>query len=108
MTIPIEIEDLKALLDIMTHTMDFGSGFLDTNEITLLRKLAIEIGMNPMEVTPQDAAVRIAHVYTDYDNVHPKNIGIHCKFCWKGIDDSPHTIRITAERIDSIESSSLD
>ena len=44
--------DLRALLDMVTGSMDYGSGFLNNEDIEILRKAARVLGINPDEVTP--------------------------------------------------------
>lgn len=53
MTAPIvPDEDVRELLDIIAESMDFGSGFLDTPQVAMLRRVAHMVGMNPNDLTP--------------------------------------------------------
>lgn len=47
-------DDVKALLDIATQSLDFSSGFLDDEEVALLRRVAEAVGVDPMAVTPEN------------------------------------------------------
>lgn len=46
--------DLRALLDIATSSLDFGSGFLNDEEVEILRSVAVTLGVDPMRVTPSN------------------------------------------------------
>lgn len=46
--------DLRALLDVATGSMDFGSGFLDNEQVEALRKVASVLGVDPIIVTPSN------------------------------------------------------
>jgi hypothetical protein len=45
-------EDVLKLLDIIVLSMDFGSGFLETSDVVVLRRVARQVGMDPEDVTP--------------------------------------------------------
>lgn len=62
-TVEIELEHLKMLFDLICNSMDFGSGFLDTDDVTLLRGIAVIIGVDPMEATPSEFRKRIKHAW---------------------------------------------
>lgn len=46
--------DLRALLDVATGSLDFGSGFLDNEQVEVLRRLATVVGIDPILVTPSN------------------------------------------------------
>jgi hypothetical protein len=43
---------LQGLFDIAVGSMDFGSGFLDIDDVKVLRKVAELLGVDPSEGTP--------------------------------------------------------
>lgn len=45
---------LQALVDMAVESMDWGSGFLDTEDVDHLRAAAGILGVNPRNVTPSD------------------------------------------------------
>jgi hypothetical protein len=47
-------EHWKVVFDIATNSLDFGSGFLDDEEVEALRAAAVDLGVDPMEATPHD------------------------------------------------------
>jgi hypothetical protein len=47
-------EVLRALFDIAVSSMDFGSGFLDDEEVARLREVAELLGVDPMAATPEN------------------------------------------------------
>ena len=48
----INDEVLRALFDVAVSSMDFGSGFLDDEEVHALREVAGILGVDPAEGTP--------------------------------------------------------
>jgi len=44
--------DLRALLDLATGSLDFGSGFWDEEQTEIARKAAVVLGVDPDLVTP--------------------------------------------------------
>jgi hypothetical protein len=44
----------KAVFDIAVGSLDFGSGFLDDEQVERLREYAVLIGVNPWEATPEN------------------------------------------------------
>lgn len=51
-SVAVPREMLQALLDVAVNSMDFGSGFLDDEEVDALRAVAVLLGVDPMDVTP--------------------------------------------------------
>lgn len=47
-------EDVRALLDMIATSMDFGSGFLGTDDVRLLRRVAYLVGTDPEALTPDN------------------------------------------------------
>jgi hypothetical protein len=50
----IDDEVLRALFDVAVHSMDFGSGGLDDEEVAHLRAVAVILGVDPAEGTPRN------------------------------------------------------
>jgi hypothetical protein len=46
--------DLRALLDLATGSMDFGSGFWDNEPVEIARKIAGVLDIAPVLVTPHN------------------------------------------------------
>jgi hypothetical protein len=95
-TVEIEVEKLKMLFDLVVQSMDFGSGFLDHEDVTLLRETAGIIGADPMEATPSEFRKRIQHPYRE-PNGNPyisATTGVPalrpCYWCGKKPSDSVH------------------
>lgn len=53
-TIEVRRGDLRALLDLATGSMDFGSGFWDEEQTEIARKIADVLGVDPVLVTPSN------------------------------------------------------
>lgn len=65
--IVIDLELLRALFDSAVASPFFGSGVLDDEEVTTLRRVAVIIGVDPMVATPHNFQCR----YTGAHNWHP-------------------------------------
>lgn len=50
----IRVGDVRAVLDVATMSMDFGSGFLDEEQVEALRKVAELLGLDPKVATPHN------------------------------------------------------
>jgi hypothetical protein len=47
-------DDIRILFDTAVGSMDFSSGFLDNEEVEVLRKVAVYLGRDPKEATPSN------------------------------------------------------
>ena len=65
--IEIDKADLQALFDVATGSMDFGSGFLDDEEVQMLRRVAVTLGVNPMAGTPYGFRSKYRHDFEGYE-----------------------------------------
>lgn len=61
--VPVDWKDLQHLFDLCTSSMDFGSGFLESDDVDLLRRLAKTLGVDPMKATPSGFADQYPHQY---------------------------------------------
>lgn len=59
--IEVNREDLKKLFDMCVNSMDFGSGFLDTEDVECLRKVARVIGVAETTATPAEFMANYPH-----------------------------------------------
>lgn len=62
-TITIPVDTARILFDALSTSMDFGSGFLDTEEVEALRALAVAIGVDPTKGTPEEFAAGYPHAF---------------------------------------------
>lgn len=84
---------IQIMFDALCHSMDFGSGFLDTEEVHALREVARILGVDPMAATPESFRYQFRHPFTgsegvDYNGVRwtsPK-----CGTCYKEASHSTH------------------
>lgn len=61
--ITIPKHSAQVLFDALCSSMDFGSGFLDTEEVEALRALAVALGVDPSEATPSEFESSYAHAF---------------------------------------------
>lgn len=62
-TITIPKEAAQRVFDALVSSLDFGSGFLETDDVTALRELAIAIGVDPNVGTPDEFKSQYRHAY---------------------------------------------
>lgn len=86
--VEIEMEELKQLFDLIVGSLDFGSGFLDNDDVVLLRKLATVLGVNPMVATPYTDRKTYPHAFEPYDDPRSNS---YCHFCGLLVDHHLHT-----------------
>lgn len=60
----IRTPDLQAIFDICIYSMDFGSGFLDGEDVPALRRIAEALGVDPMQATPDNERWKYAHPFS--------------------------------------------
>ena len=54
---------LRIVFDTAIGSLDFGSGFLDDEEVTALRTMAGLLGVDPNEATPYNFRAKYPHPY---------------------------------------------
>jgi hypothetical protein len=62
-TVEVEFDDLQKLFDTAVNSMDFGSGFLDHDEVVVLRRFAGLLGVEKMTATPDNFRKQFNHHY---------------------------------------------
>lgn len=68
----IDKELIKIVFDVAVESMDFGSGFLDDEEVEALRKMAVILGLDPAVGTPDNFKCKYGyHRYSDRDYPSP-------------------------------------
>ena len=76
--VEIEFETLRVMYDAVRGSMDFGSGFLDSEDVKALREVAVIIGVDPMDATPETFARNYPHPWVrGYEDMGR----IKCKTC---------------------------
>lgn len=53
-TVTLGFEAAQRVFDALVNSMDFGSGFLETDDVKALRELAVAIGVDPNAGTPAE------------------------------------------------------
>lgn len=78
----VPTEDLRALFDVAVGSLNFTSGFLDTEEVETLRRIAVLIGADPMEGTPNNFASQYPHPFTERIKTWPPSPWAdYCRLC---------------------------
>jgi hypothetical protein len=62
-SITVPLDDLQALFDTAINSMDFGSGFLDHEEVVILRRFATLLDVEKMTATPDNFRKQFTHHY---------------------------------------------
>ncbi|MDG4792712.1 hypothetical protein [Micromonospora sp. WMMD1082] len=110
-------EDLRILFDAVCNSLDFGSGFLDTEEVEALRRLAETLGVDPMVATPSEFRAQYAHDFEpcppppgpwrvstmggpiETDEAYAARVAAviaRCRHCGRAADERPHTLKEAA------------
>lgn len=102
-TTEVPTNDLRALFDIATESMDFGSGFLDDDEVAVLRRVAVLIGVDPMVGTPRPYVKKYPHtmdavekpvydwnIADPYRRMNAVGVKTVCRYCGEGADHIVH------------------
>lgn len=55
--------NVQEMLDIIVGSLDYGSGFLDREQIEILRAVAEMLGLDPMTATPSNYAKSYPHAF---------------------------------------------
>jgi len=61
--VEVPLDDLQKLFDTAVNSMDFGSGFLDHDEVLTLRMFARILDVEPMTATPDNFRKQFPHQY---------------------------------------------
>lgn len=79
-------DDIIKLLDIVSCSMDFGSGFLDNEEVAVIRRIAADHGLDPEDFTPSN----MTHHYKQ--TTYPGHLAMadRCQKCYRVEDDPIH------------------
>lgn len=94
----VEKKDLQVLFDALVHSMDFGSGFLDDEEVEALRNVAGVLGVDPAVATPEDFLHQFPHVFQpgavkwDLEKSDYVTHRLHCRIrgCFKRASEPIH------------------
>lgn len=63
--IKLNKEHAQRIFDALASSMDFGSGFLETEDVEALRALAVAIGVDPNKGTPDEFKAQYPHPFKD-------------------------------------------
>lgn len=78
---------VEAVFDIAISSLDWGSGFLDNEEVDHLRALAVALDRNPADATPPEHRARYCTGHQWYDHSSQGQTGTHrrwtCSVCLK-------------------------
>lgn len=57
----IRVKDVQHMFDLIVGSLDYGSGFLDTDDVNTTRRVAVMLGRDPMDGTPSSQARNYVH-----------------------------------------------
>lgn len=80
----LTVEEVKQLFDLVVGSMDFGSGFLDTDDVNLLRRVAVHLGADPMVATPTEFTRTYPHAPAPYPEPRMAHLEGQCRHCYYG------------------------
>lgn len=78
----------QILFDALVQSMDFGSGFLDTEEVEALRAMAVALGVDPAVATPAEFTGNYQHQFKPMDqamiyNVFKPHVAVNTPAGWE-------------------------
>ncbi len=88
--IKLPLEELQVVFDIAVNSMDFGSGFLDNDEVAILRSIATRLGVDPNVGTPSNHQASYPHPYKPFKKDRFGNEP-RCMDCFKDKEWDTHT-----------------
>ncbi len=90
-TVTVAFADLQMVFDTATNSMDFGSGFLDDEEIEALRRIAIVLGVDPIVAEPESYQAKRPHRFSPWTRSDSSPTAhLRCRLCEKREDDPLH------------------
>lgn len=97
--VSISLEDLKHIFDLAVDSPTLCSGSFETEDVELLRRIAIRIGVAPNEVTPEEFLAQYPHKFeqarrwTHVAGAQPDLDNPSCavRRCGRHAEDSIHT-----------------
>lgn len=110
---PLKRGTIKTMFDIICCSLDWGSGFLDTDEVITLRDVAVLLDVDPMEATPANMRPSFQHDFTppvykplgggftdEYKQrdrkIWDERYADKCDWCNKLAEEPPHSQRTMA------------
>lgn len=97
--ITLKIEDAKHLLDLATDSPLIGSGRFDTDDVNVLRALAVALGVDPTLVTPHEFAKDYPHAFVPFP-VFAEPILVNLKYGYRHETVDEQNERMAKERAD--------
>jgi hypothetical protein len=93
-TVGLPVEHVKTMFDLIVHSLDFGSGFLDYEDVLVLRAVAEKIGVDPIVATPMDLARKTFPHHYEERVAGGLAMG-YCERCREPEDNPIHTTTTT-------------
>ena len=79
-TVTVDRTMLQIVFDCAVGSMDFGSGFLDDEEVTGLRAIAGYLGVDPMLATPLNFQCKYTGKHDPWGLTYPQKAKM-CRNC---------------------------
>lgn len=92
--ISMGFEAAQRVFDALVSSMDFGSGFLETDDVAALRELAVAIGVDPNVGTPAEFKSQYPHTYepaTDRRQIAYQSGALSQRVAYS-VTNSPYTV----------------
>lgn len=80
----VRVKDLRSLFDMVCTSMDFGSGFLDTDDVEITRRVAVLLEVDPIEATPSNHRQSYKHTFAEYESRYTERapwLAVKCRYC---------------------------
>lgn len=85
--VTVDRTTLQIVFDVAVNSLDFGSGFLDDEEVAALRTIAESLGVDPMVATPETFQCKYTGQHMPYPDepLYAKSRGMCCR-CRRPLD----------------------
>lgn len=97
--VTIPKDTAQRLFDALTGSMDFGSGFLESDDVEALRALAVAIGVDPATGTPSEFAAQYPHTFegeTDRQRIAWMSAALKQQVAYS-VTGAPYTVNVVDE-----------
>lgn len=89
--ISVPLDDVRRLFDLAVDSPLMCSGSFETDDVRLLRRLAIQIGVDPESGTPDEFLRDYPHVFRSYTRDNKCTAGTYGRRCNRPAGDPIHS-----------------
>ncbi len=92
--VTIRREDAQRIFDLAVSADNACSGYMDLDDVTAMRRLAVTLGVDPGQCTGMEFVTRFPHRY----NATRTNVPMHRRMITEAREDTEHSVNIIVRR----------